>query len=269
MAPLKPGAYDGISNADYHADPALGSTTLKLLASPGGPAKWKATRGFIEHKPAFDLGTAAHSILLENDRSNIEVVNADSWRTKAAKKARDAAYAAGKTPLLAADVALAERMAEAVMAHPVARRAFVDHVAEQSLFWEEDGLMLKCRPDARIKGLAVDFKTSFTANPGDFGKRSYDLGYYISAAHYQDGIKAVLGEVLPFVFVQVEKEYPFLVSVVELDKDALDWGRIQADRAKRIYRECMEKDEWPGYPAFSKVGLPQWAIYQLEDLNDE
>lgn len=269
MSAFTPGAYDGIPNAAYHADPALGSTTLKTLALPGGPAKWKAAQGVTEHNPAFDLGTATHSILLEDDLSGIVVVDAGSWRTKEAREARTAAYAEDKTPLLAHELTTCEHMAESVRRHPMASKAFTNHIPEQSLFWEEDGLMLKCRPDARIPGLAVDFKTSLTADPSEFGKRAYSLGYYISAAHYSDGIKAVLGEDLPFVFVQVEKEYPYLVSVVQLDKDAMDWGRIQADRAKRIYRECMEKDEWPGYQSFTTVGLPQWALYQLEDLNDE
>src|SRR3972149_6692059 len=48
-----------------------------------------------------DLGTLAHALLLEQDDSRLVVVEADDWRTKAARLARVQALAAGKPPLLA------------------------------------------------------------------------------------------------------------------------------------------------------------------------
>ncbi|MGO2634676.1 MAG: PD-(D/E)XK nuclease-like domain-containing protein [Galactobacter sp.] len=261
---------DGMPSSDYHAHPALGSTSLKTLAAPGGPAKWKAEQGkATEYVQAFSLGTAAHSLILEQDESQIVEIEAPDWRTKAAKDARDAAVEEGLTPLLTKEIEQVKAMRDAVMANDMARKAFTGHVAEQSMFWDEDGLQLKCRPDARIPGLIVDLKTSADADPSEFGRRAFSLGYYISAAHYIDGVRECTGETLPFVFVQVEKEYPYLVSVVQLDDDAIQWGRVMADRAKRIYRECTAKDVWPGYQPFTTVGLPAWAQYQLEDLTDE
>jgi hypothetical protein len=57
------------------------------------------------------------------------------------------------------------------------------------------------------------------------------------------------------------------VSVVELDIEAINIGRQMNDRAKRIYQECTNTGNWPGYPAGSElISLPMWAIYESEDL---
>ena len=165
----KPGIYDGISNSDYHANPALGSTSLKTLATRT-PAHYQWDQAHRKTSDAFTLGTAAHSLILEDDTSGIEVVAADNWLSKAAKEAKAAALAEGKQPLLVKEMSQVVAMRDAVMAHPLARAAFTGHKAEQSVFWEEDGLMLKCRPDAWQPGVLVDLKTTRDANPNEFGK---------------------------------------------------------------------------------------------------
>lgn len=260
-----PGIYDGMTSADYHADPALGSTSLKTLATRT-PAHYRWDQENQRHTQAFDLGTALHSIVLEQDETGIVEVDASSWQTIKAREARDAAYADGLTPLLAKEVAQAKRMRDAIMGHPIAQHAFTGHRAEASVFWEEDGLMLKCRPDAWVQNLIVDLKSSLTADPREFGKTAANLGYHQSAAHYQDGVKAATGEDLPFLFVVAEKTAPYLVSVVELDQEALDLGRRLNDRAKRIYRECNANNSWPGYPDTEPISLPVWASTQQEEL---
>ena len=259
------GIYAGISNAKYHADPALGSTSLKTLATRT-PAHYQHDKAHPKSSDAFTLGTAAHSLILEGDTSGIVVVQADNWLTKDAKAAKAEALAAGKQPLLTKEFEQVRAMRDAVMAHPVARSLFTGHKAEQSVFWEEDGLMLKCRPDAWKPGMLIDLKTARDANPNEFGKTAAEYGYHQSAAHYIDGVKAATGEELPFHFVLVEKTAPYLVSVVELDIEAVNIGRQLNDRAKRIYRECVESNTWPGYPTADLISLPMWAIYKAEDL---
>jgi len=261
----KPGIYDGVSNADYHADPALGSTSLKTLATRT-PAHYQHDKAHPKSSDAFTLGTAVHSLILEADTSGIVVVEADNWLTKDAKVAKASALAEGKQPLLTKEMTQVWAMHDAVMDHPEAWKSFVGHKAEQSVFWEEDGLMLKCRPDAQKPGLLIDLKSTIDANPNEFGKIAAKFGYHQSAAHYIDGWKVATGEELPFHFVLVEKTAPYFVSVVELDVEAIDIGRQLNDRAKRIYRECVESGTWPGYPAADLISLPMWAIYQAEEL---
>jgi hypothetical protein len=265
---FSPGVYEGISSRDYHADPALGSTSLKTLATKT-PAHWKWEREHPVQKDAYDIGTITHSLVLEQDESGVVVVEAENWLTKAAKEAKAEARAAGKIPLLPKDWAQVKAMRDSIMAHPAARHAFTGHQAEVSFFWDEDGLMLKCRPDAWQQGYLVDLKTTVNADPRSFPKLAYDLGYYQSAAHYQDGTHVWLGETLPFVFVLVEKSPPYLVSVVELDDYAIRRGREVNHGAKEIYRKCLATDTWPGYPDAPPLGLPRWATRQLEENLDD
>lgn len=260
-----PGIYDGIKNAAYHADPALGSTSLKTLATKT-PAHYQHGLKHPKTSTAFDLGTAAHSLILEGDESGVVVIDVDSKRGKAWTDPASAAEAEGKIALTSKEWAQVVGMRDSVMAHDVAGPLLTGHKAEQSVFWDEGGQTLKCRPDAWQPNVLVDLKTTIDANPNEFGKVAHNLGYHQSAAHYMDGVKVATGEELPFKFVLVEKAPPYLVSVVELDFEAIDIGRGLNDRAKRIYRECMESGNWPGYPATEPVRIPQWAVYQAEDL---
>jgi len=260
-----PGIYEGVSSADYHADAALGSTSLKTLATRT-PAHWLWERDHPVQKDAYDLGTVAHSLILEQDESAVEVIDVEDKRGAKWTVPADKARAEGKIPLKTAEWEQVKGMRDAVMAHPVARDLFTGHRAEESVFWDEGGLMLKCRPDAWNPGLLVDLKTARNADPNEFGKTAAEYGYHQSAAHYIDGVKVATGEELPFHFVMVEKTEPYLVSVVELDAEAINIGRALNERAKRIYRECVESNTWPGYPAAEPVSLPMWAIYKSEEL---
>lgn len=263
--PYTPGIYEGISNADYHADPALGSTSLKTLALRT-PAHWKWESEHRMHKDVYDIGTVAHSLILEQDETGVEVIDVEDKRgnkwTIPASEARDA----GKIPITAAEWADIRGMRDSVMAHPLAMSAFTGHRAEVSVFWEEDGQMFKCRPDAWKPGLIVDLKTARDADPNQFGKTAYDFGYFMSAPHYIDGLKAATGKDVKFAFVNVEKTAPYLVSVTELSDADMDRGRYQIERAKRIYAECTKTGNWPGYPQFTTVELPRWKQYDLDEM---
>lgn len=262
------GVYPDISNADYHADSALGSTSLKTLATRT-PANWKWEREHPVHKDAYDIGTVAHSLILEGDESGVTVIDVDDKRGNKWTVPANKAKAEGKIPLAAKEWAMVEGMRDAVMAHPIARIAFTNHIAERSIFWEEDGLILKCRPDSQIPGLLIDLKTTVNANPRDFHKAAYDFGYHQSAAHYIDGVKAASGEDLPFLFVLAEKSAPHLVSVVELDGEVIEQGRRLNTIGKNIYRECLATDTWPGYPTTAPVRFPAWAIRKMEELTND
>jgi hypothetical protein len=260
-----PGIYSGVSNRDYHADPALGSSSLKTLATKT-PAHYQHDKANPKFSDAFTLGTAAHSLILEGDASSIDVIPADNWLNKAAKEAKAASLAAGRQPLLVKEMAQVKAMRDAVMAHPQARDLLTGHKAEESVFWDENGQTYKCRPDAWKPGILVDLKTTVSASPRDFSKTAYNFGYHQSAAHYRTGVQAATGELLPFVFVLVEKTAPYLVSVVTLDDEALVSGDALNDRAKRIYRRCTETGNWPGYPTTEPISLPMWANYEMDDL---
>lgn len=262
---MKPGIYPLMTNAEYHADPALGSTSMKTLALRT-PAHWKYESEHPVHKDVYDIGTLAHSLILEGDESSVAVIDVPDKRgnkwTIPANEARDA----GKIAVTTAEWEGIKGMRDAVMAHELGRNAFTGHKAEQSVFHDDNGLMVKVRPDAYKPGLIVDLKTCVSADPNEFKRTAYKLGYFISAAMYVDIWKAATGEEVSFAFVNVEKTAPYLVSVVDLDEEALEYGRQMIIRAKSVYAECVAANAWPGYRPFTTVGLPKYAISELEEM---
>lgn len=265
-----PGLYDDVPEADYHADPvaaemgrSLSVSGAKKLLPPSTPARFQWER---EHgqptRVAFDHGHAAHTLVLGVGKPFV-TVEADDWRTKAAREQADEARAQGATPLLAKDAERVHAMVDALRAHELASAVLSNGKPEQSMFWldERTGVCRRGRIDWLRPNAIVDYKTTTLggADPERFAKTAADFGYHMQAAWYTDGCEALgLGR-LPFVFVVQEKEPPYLVSVVQLDDEALRIGRDLNDAALAIYAECESAGEWPGYPTeVVTVALPSW-----------
>lgn len=267
------GIYADISNSDYHKDPALGSTSLKTLATRT-PAHYQYDLERPKHSAAFDLGTAAHSLILEQDESGVVVIDVEAKRGKVWTEPADAATAAGKIALTSKEWAQVTAMRDAVMAHPLARAALEGGTPEQSVFWDhESGTALKCRPDMLHRGgklgnLIVDLKTVQSADPREFARSAATFGYHIQQAHYQAGLNAATGEDFDFIFVLIEKSQPYFPAVVQLDAEDVARGAEMAERSIRIFNECSKSGRWPGYESSTPIELPRWARYQEEDLLD-
>jgi len=274
VSATEPGIHDMTAEA-YHADPALGSSGARRLVNECPAAFRLAVQ---ETKTEFDIGTAAHLLVLEPDAfgAKVAAIPHDNYKTKAAQEARDAARAAGRIPLLPDQIQAVRAMRDAILADPVAGRAFRGGKAEQSLFWRdpEFGVMCKTRPDW-LPGhgrYLVDIKTSTTADPRKFEKAIAEFGYHQQAAWYLDGVEAVTGErPARFAFVVVSKKPPHLVTTCWIDDEAIQWGRIQNRRARGLFAWCLDHDQWPAFQpditgprAAFTVGLPGWATKELE-----
>jgi hypothetical protein len=279
----EPGVYD-LTEAEYHADlvpgGSLSASGAKLLLPPSCPARYQHDRLYGEPpKKAFEHGTAAHALVLDAG-PKLVIVNADDWRTKAAKEARDSARFEGRVPLLAADYARVEAMAIAIRGHPLAD-VLLDPQrgnAEQSLFWTDDdtGIWRRARldylPDPRHGRRMVipDYKTCDRADRESVRKAVGNYGYHIQAAQYTGGVRALgLDDDPAFVFVFQEKTPPYLVNVVQLDDEAMAAGRDRMRLACEIFRDCTQAGYWPGYSDLSRdpdvISLPPWATRAMED----
>src|SRR5260221_9713412 len=110
-----------IPEADYFAAAhALSASGAKLLLPPSCPAKFRWAQDHPVFRDVFDLGSAAHKMIL-GAGPKIEVVDADSWRTNAAKEAREYARMGGHIPLLRMDYERVCDMAKQLLRHPLAR----------------------------------------------------------------------------------------------------------------------------------------------------
>lgn len=260
---IEPGVHLDMPEDIYHADKeSLSVSGMKRLLPPSCPAvfKWERDHG-QPSRAVLDFGRAAHALLLGTG-GPVRIVQADDWRGKAARAERDAAYAAGEDPILAADWATVQAMRDALA------EQFGDlftpgaGVAEQSLFWDDPdtGVRLRARLDWTVgRRFIVDYKTAPSANPWRFAKACADYGYDMQAAHYLDGARAlgVADEATEFVFIVQEKTPPYVASAVILQPWEIDRGRVDVRRAIETYEQCIAKDDWPGYSSeIAYVSLP-------------
>jgi hypothetical protein len=287
-----PGLYQMDSDL-YHADPcpspSLSSSGAHTLVHDC-PAVFAWQRANRTNKRVFDIGTAAHLMVLEPNLfdQSITIIKGETrdgrvsegYTTQAARDQRDAAYAAGKTPLLQKEVDMILAMRMALHADPVARFAFTNGKPEQSIFWRDDefGVWCRTRPDwlPNHPRYAINYKTADSVKPEDIERTIYNLGYFQKAAWECDGIEAVTGtRPEKFYLVAQTKKPPHTVATYELDPEDLFYGARLNRKARGIYAWCMEHNEWPGYredlagPAKAiRIQMPGWARNRLQKMDE-
>lgn len=272
--PPDPGIYSNIPNSEYHADPnSLSSSGAKLLAMPGGPAKFKAKQ-VIPPVPseALMFGTAAHAYILEGVKPEVFT----KTKTLTSKAAQEKIKELGDTPLVTSEGwDRLQAMREAVLANPLAARLLqAKGKAEQSIYWQHPyGAILRCRPDwlpeeeDNTLGFLpiVDLKTTSDATPAGFRRSCFQLGYHQSAAWYATGLAAThISTNARMVFIAVEKTPPYLVGVYTLSEEALHVGARLNEKAVHIWQRCKLFDEWPGISS----GLKELDIKPYEIPSD-
>ena len=271
-----PGVYD-ISAEQYHADPALSHSGARLLMPPSCPARFDYARRFgTPPKRVFDFGRAAHREVLGRG-DDLVVVDADDWRTKAARETRDQAHLDGQTPILAVEHTVVQAMAAALRAHPVASVLLSPDRgdAEQALFWRDErtGIMRRAmldhlpHPSGNGRYIACDYKTCRSADPGHLRKVIHDYGYHTCDDWYRAGLRSLgYADEPEFVFVCQEKDPPYLVTVVQVDVTARRIAAVDNRMAIDTYITCAESGRWPGYSdEVELIALPYWVEREYEE----
>lgn len=271
IIPEDDGIYSGISDIEYHADKhSLSSSgARKLLRSPS-KFHWAQSQP-PETAKHFDIGHFVHGEVLGVGQP-VVIIDADSYKTKAAQTERDAAYAAGNIPMLKGDADEARKMVAAVLAHPGAAKLLEDGTAELSAYWHDLDTRARLRarfdklrefPDGRPP-LLIDLKTTTSADPDDFGATAGKFGLHFQAAWYREAIRAIgVHDDASFVFINVEKEPPYEVSLTRLPETAMELGARQMRRAIDLYAECRATDTWPGYGnEIHTRDIPRWVYNQ-------
>jgi len=259
-----------ISNADYHADPAISASQLKtVMQSPYH--YWSRyldpDRVAMVPTAAMRLGSLVHCAVLEPDELSKRYQLAPDRRTKEGKAAVVEMAAAGIEAVSEADMVLAVNMAVAVHGHPTAGALLQSGQAEQSFWWDDvsTGLRCKCRPDWFDGATIVDLKTCQDASSTGFAKAVANFGYQIQAAHYLAGTLAT-----GFVFVAVEKTAPYAIGVYELNTEALIHGSIARHNALQIIQDCRAVNYYPGYTdGIQTLQLPGWALKDNSTITSE
>lgn len=254
-------------DAEYRAAPAISQSALKTILDC--PARYVWEKANPVTKAAYDFGHVVHGMVL-GVGGTVARLDFPDRRTNAYKDAYAAAREAGEIPLLRDDYDRAKACADAVTNHPLAGPMITrEGQSEVAMFWADPDTGTAC------KGLAdrvtvtpdgthwlIDLKTSgATVDPDAFGSSVAKYGYHVQAAYYTDGYEAATGERPRFVFVAVEKTHPHLVTVAELDDEAIESGRARYKDALDIYNRCVATGTWPGYTdqIAALITLPPWA----------
>lgn len=266
------GLYDGIPDEVYHADPcsvpSLSSSIAKLLVTRSPrhaflkhPRLNKAKA--LEVEPTNrkrDIGSVSHKLVLGAGKM-VRGLNFGDYKSADARKARDAAKAAGLVPILADDFEKAEAIASVVRGELQGTELdgiFDDGEPEVTIVWQDiGGIWCRSRvdflPSAVRQGghvIVPDLKTSSgSAHPEDWQRAGFDIGANIQAAFYERGLKAVIPTIrtVEFRFVVIEQEEPYAASVVGMGGQAMEEARGLVELAMQIWASCTKSGSWPGY----------------------
>lgn len=258
--------------------PALSPSIAHILESESPLHAWTAHRllGGYTKPPtdAQELGSALHNLILE-DGSGVECVPFDDFKKDAAKKARNAARAAGKIPL-----ALPKYETTAQAAFAIVQRIrdlgydlSVGH-SEKRLEWGEPG-GVRCsghldwvQEDHR---LILELKTtSGSAHPDVCATALLKSHGILQDAAYRNAVgfshPNLIGRV-SFVYLFAQTVPPYAVTPIELGGSMREISEGRWYRALKLWQRCLnrglEAKHWPAYADRPvRVEAPAWALSQ-------
>ncbi len=294
------GAYPGIDMKVYHGaanllpGPSLSSSGAKTILEQSPQHFWwnspmNPARPPESDEPHFSFGKAGHDLLLlGGDWAKAYHVLPEGFsRAKSVAMAEhiaaaDYAKSKRKTIIRYEDMAMVEKIAEKIGANPDARNALMRGIPELTLAWQDEhtGVWLRARPDfmpqSCIDGGLVrivtdlKFMAASHCSPRGFSRACDNFGFYISAAHYSEGIRQIYGKPpTHFMFIVIEKDEPHTVSTYWLEDQDIQRGHLMMRQAINVFSECLKRNDWPGYTNRPMpIGLPTYARMRIEESTE-
>ena len=256
---------------EYHRTRGLSSSALAYAAESMAKYRCYLNGGIKFESRSLDLGSAVH-LMLESSDAFYEAYQVRpeglDKRTKAGKEAFAELESNGKIVLDREQWDAVHTIQEQAENSDDALIQMVinsDGQNESSVFWDEEEMIMKCRPDRLIQPneedcemlcnrfpslfdvpfgirICVDFKTSSRRiDPKGFGYSCRDYQYPLKASHYLAGTQADA-----FLWVVLETVPPygitryFLSNPTRRSQETLRLSLIQ-----RI-KECEASCIWPG-----------------------
>jgi hypothetical protein len=270
----EPGLYDGIPFAEYLADadgPRLSHSLAHLMLSRSPRHAWAAhpllgNLRVDDRTEERDRGTLLHSLLLGGGFSEVvAIVDADSWRTKAAKERRAEIEEEGRIAVLAPTFEKAREVADGIN-ESLLEIGFAgvrsDWREEVTATWHEGGVECRGRMDLLFEPRILDLKIVRSANPNAFARSMLGYGLDIQHAAYVSAVEHLIPELAGRVrmeFLLCEPFPPYAVCRVHPAGSMRSLGETKWARAVKLWGECLSSGKWPGYGA-AEVEAPQWAL---------
>jgi hypothetical protein len=281
----QPGLYSDIPAPEYHADPcptpSLSASMAKIILDQSplhGFFRHPRLGGSVERYDSTrpqQIGVAAHRLLLGKG-ADLVFVDSEDWRTVKAKAERDQALAEGKAPILRCDYHRVEDAVNAafdtLIAYPELRGlADAKGLAETVIAWQEGDIWCRGLVDFLDpeRGVRVDLKTtSASAHPASVSRRLFGSGVEVQDRFYHRGLQALGQRHERSLFIVLEMDEPYGLSVAELDPEAQELGDSKTTKAISLWGRCLREQRWPGYePRIASIGPPPW--HQAEWIDRE
>lgn len=241
-----------LSNSEYRAVKAISKSDIDLIHRSPALLEW-SRNAHSDGSESVERGTTLHCAVLESDEFKSRYVRMPDYDLRSsAGRANAESFCEttekyGKQILTAKEYDLVMAMRDSIMAHPTARAYLESNCRnEHSIFWEHEGLRLKCRPDclpdAEVFGpVIVDVKK--IADIYHLQRSIRQFRYYVQAPFYQAGYQALHGDLPKFVFIAVGEKrsigrHP--VRVFELPLEWMEKGRDEYLADLEIVKEIEE-----------------------------
>ena len=263
-----------MTHDEYHSLSAIGRSGLITFSQ--SPAHFWHTflNPTAQRKaptPAMVFGAAFHAYVLEPLEYKLKYVEApaSSKVSKAYKQAEEEATKNNQVIVPQGTADLCFKLQQALHNHPAANRILNAQSFHEATFLATDpntDLEVKCRADAIThSGWVIDLKTTQNASPDAFTRTIANYQYHVQAGFYLDVIEWATGtRPKGFIFICVEKEAPYAVSVIRASDSMIKAGSQRArqllDQMGDLFNTIGPDRPWPAYPQdIVEVDLPAWA----------
>ena len=256
----------------YRSDGAIAASDAKYAIDHGLEAfyiyKYGKNNPPRIATPAMKLGSMIHKWILEPDEFPSSYALLKEKRTKKGKELALACEEKGLLTYTSQEKELLDNIEHALVQNNFAWKYLLSNVknkqglAEQSFWWKhrETGLQCKCRCDFVIDDMVIDLKTTGEggASPDKFTKTIVNFHYHMAAAHYLQGTGAKR-----FIFVAVEKVFPYSVGIYELSPHFIERGYELQEQTLSDIKNAQESGIWKGYTNYEPEGIktltpPKW-----------
>lgn len=252
----------------YHQHPAISKSKLDLidksLAHYQNPSR--------QERDFFTFGQAVHDVILQPEIFKNEYIKMPETIKIRRGKEWEAfkLESEGKKILTQDEYTQALEFRDRIMSHKICKNIFKDGEPEMSYFtkFDVDGqeIDVKCRPDYVSKNCLIDIKTTLDASYDSFKRSILKYRYHVQGAFYLDVVNKVLGtEIDTFIFVAIEKSYPYPIGVYMLDRESLDLGRKRyQENLKTLAQNLKNPVKVLGYTddIIQVIGCPNYAFYE-------
>ena len=235
------------------------------------------------HKPVekyyFDIGTAAHAYILQQDKFNEDVICVGGW-PEPDKINKDGTYSKlGKNGKYLEEQK--ELNPDKIVFEPVVYNNVISYaegiklipgfsnfinlqtgIAEQDYetIDPETGLTLRGRQDYIKPGKFIaDLKFCNSISDFELAKAFRDFEYHLRAAFYLDLYNACTGEDLnTFIYICVEKSENPTARFLKMSELDLNAGREIYKNKLKVIAECFKTGEWI-LSSIENFQLPEWV----------